>query len=189
MAFCKTVKMTILLASMVGFSAAQANEPKIESNEIKIEANDSKAAEAVPANSPTEDLKGAIKSSELGKPLEKPVEGPEIASLTKTNPHLHVIEFVLTDKVEGREPKAVVESFKQEDGRAFAFARLSTQKQSQITFIWSREGREQNLFTTNVAASQKFRTFASTKLRPGHWKVQLVSGTEVLAEREFEVKG
>jgi hypothetical protein len=101
---------------------------------------------------------------------------------------IKVIEFVLTNKVEGRQPKDVVENFNSENGKGFAFAQLSTAKPAQVTFIWSKEGKEHSRFTTHVHAAKRWRTYSSAKLRPGHWKVQLVVGDQVLAERAFTVQ-
>ena len=101
---------------------------------------------------------------------------------------VQVIDFVLTNKIEGREPKDIIEKFDHENLQGFAFARLSADKHAQITFIWFKDGREQSRFTTYVHASKRWRTYASTKLRPGNWKVQLVADKAVLAEREFIVE-
>lgn len=101
---------------------------------------------------------------------------------------VQVIDFVLTNKIEGREPKDMVEKFTHENAQGFAFARLSADKHAQITFIWLKDGREQSRFTTHVHASKRWRTYASTKLRPGNWKVQLLADNAVLAEREFIVE-
>ncbi len=95
---------------------------------------------------------------------------------------------MLTTKLEGREPKDNVGSFDLTNGKAHAFARLSAEKNTQVTFLWLREGKEQTRFTTNVHASQKWRTFSTVKLRSGNWKVQLLSDNQVLAEKAFTVE-
>ena len=113
---------------------------------------------------------------------------PETASSQSTHPDLEVIEFVLTTKVEGREPIAIVENFSKENGMAYAFARIHAKSHAQVTFVWFRDGKEQSRFTTNVHAAKRWRTYASIKLRPGNWKVQLLSpNNEVLVERPFTV--
>lgn len=101
---------------------------------------------------------------------------------------VHVLEFVLSTQVEGREPKDIVENFEHANGMGYAFARLSAVKNSEITFVWRREGAVQSRFTTTVHASKKWRTFSSVKLRPGHWTVQLLLGQTVLAEKAFTVE-
>jgi hypothetical protein len=104
------------------------------------------------------------------------------------NADVQVIEFVLANKVEGRQPSEIVENFSKENGKGFAFAQLSASKHTQVTFVWIREGKEHSRFTTNVHASKKWRTYSSTKLRPGNWKVQLLAGDQILAERTFTVQ-
>ena len=112
---------------------------------------------------------------------------PQTASSQSTHPDLEVTEFVLTTKVEGREPTTIVENFGKENGMAYAFARIHARNHAQVTFVWFRDGKEQSRFTTNVHVAKKWRTYASTKLRPGNWKVQLLSNNEVLIERPFMV--
>lgn len=107
---------------------------------------------------------------------------------TSENSDLNVIEFVLASNIEAREPKEIVENYSKVNDKAYIFARLSAKKHSQIMFVWTLEGVEKNRFTTQVHAAKHWRTFASTRIRPGNWKVQLMAGNEVLAEREFKVE-
>jgi len=118
------------------------------------------------------------------------VETAAVSPEATIPPDIKVLEFVLTDKVEGREPHAAVETFnrEQEKGMAYAFARLSTKKNTQVTFVWLREGREHMRFTTNVQPAKKWRTYSSVQLRPGNWQVQLKAGTAILAEQTFVVQ-
>jgi hypothetical protein len=100
---------------------------------------------------------------------------------------IQVIEFVLANKMESREPVEIVEGFNQGNARGFAFARMSADAPADITFVWIREGHEVAHFTTHVHAAKQWRTFSSVKLRAGQWKVILKHGQEVLAERDFAV--
>lgn len=106
----------------------------------------------------------------------------------KSNLPVNVMQFVLTDKVEGREPQTILEKFNRNDGKAYAFARLNAKKHTQVTFIWLFEGKERARFTSNVHASKRWRTYSSVRLKPGKWAVRLVAKGEVLAERDFTVE-
>jgi hypothetical protein len=132
-------------------------------------------------------LAEAEKSSPTVQEPKAEASMPETASSQSTHPDLEVTEFVLTTKVEGREPTAIVENFGKENGMAYAFARIHVKNHAQVTFVWFRDGKEQSRFTTNVHVAKRWRTYASTKLRPGTWKVQLLSNNEVLIERPFMV--
>ena len=132
--------------------------------------------------------KPAAISAELDSDSEESLVNVAKANATAKAP-LEILEFVLSNKVEGPEPQDNVESFSHENGSgmAYAFARLNVPTHAQVTFIWFKDGKEYNRFTTNVAAAKKWRTYSSTKLRSGNWKVQLVSNGQVLAERAFMV--
>lgn len=100
---------------------------------------------------------------------------------------VEVIEFVLTNKVEGREPQKILENFHNQDGKAYAFARLNAKEHAQVTFVWLYEGKEQARFTSNVQTSKRWRTFSSVQLKPGKWTAQLIAKGQVIAERDFVV--
>lgn len=101
---------------------------------------------------------------------------------------LDVLEFVLTNHIEGREPKDIVESFNKELDRGFAFARLNVKTPTDVTFLWYRNDKLVTRFSTEVQASEKWRTFSSVKLRPGQWKVQLMAKEKILAEKTFSLE-
>jgi len=136
-------------------------------------------------NQPTQDQ--AAKQTEATEPQK---QASDQASSTKVaeNADVKVVDFVLASKIEAREPKDIVEGYTSEQDKAYAFARLNVKKHSQLTFVWLLDGKERNRFTTQVHAAKSWRTYASTKIRPGKWKVQLLLGNEVLAERAFTVQ-
>ncbi len=124
-----------------------------------------------------------------GNTLVKPQVLEEKLSAAHSLQGINVLEFVLTNKIAGREPQDNVESFNQQaNDKAYAFARLSAEKHAQVTFLWLHDGKEQTRFNTNVHASKKWRTFSAVKLHSGNWKVQLISNNEVLVEKSFIVK-
>jgi hypothetical protein len=145
------------------------------------------------------EAKAEIKTeSESQKPMNSAVVAPskpaETAAIPKeavselAKSDLEVVEFVLAQQIDAREPKNIVENFNKENQRGYAFARLSSPEIKDVTFIWFREGKEYSRYKTTVQAAKKWRTFSSVKLRPGHWKVQLVSNDAVLAEKAFTLE-
>lgn len=106
-----------------------------------------------------------------------------------TTPDLKLVEFVLANQVVSREPKDVVESFSEGTDRGFAFARIQSQANNEITFLWTRNGHECARITSPVNKAKNWRTFSSVKLKAGEWKVQLLDKDKVvLAEKSFTVK-
>lgn len=102
---------------------------------------------------------------------------------------LKLVEFVLANQIVSREPKDVVESFSEGTDRGFAFARIQSQKNNEITFLWTRNGHECARITSPVNKAKNWRTFSSVKLKAGEWKVQLLDKDKVvLAEKSFTVK-
>ncbi len=122
---------------------------------------------------------------------------PKTLSMSKPAPKenqaesadLEVLEFVLASKIENREPQGITDSFANVDDRAYAFARLNVKTQGKVTFVWFRNDSEYTRFTTDVQTAKKWRTYASVKLRPGTWKVQLLNeDNSVLAEKTFTLQ-
>lgn len=101
---------------------------------------------------------------------------------------LKLVEFVLANQVQSREPKDRVESFAQGSDRGFAFARIQSQNNNEVTFVWTRNGHEYARMTSPVNKAKNWRTFSSVKLKAGEWKVQLIDKDKVvLAEKSFTV--
>lgn len=159
-------------AAQVNVTAVQVPQTQASQPAVAHEVNPPPALSTEKTDAPSSGANPAVSSSENAE-----IGGP-----------VRVLEFVLSTQVEGREPKDIVENFEHANGMAYAFARLSALKNSEITFIWRREGTVQSRFTTTVHASKKWRTFSSVKLRPGHWTVQLLLGQTVLAEKAFTVE-
>lgn len=129
-------------------------------------------------------------SQEEAKALPQAVADLQASSQasSEVKPDLQVLEFVLTNQIEAREPKEVVESFAAGQERGFAFARIASKTKTDITFVWFRNGHECARQTMPIQAAAKWRTNASVKLRPGDWKVQLMANNEVLAEKSFTLE-
>lgn len=123
---------------------------------------------------------------------DKPTPRPEPTSPKGSqgaSVDLEVLEFVLASKIENREPQGITESFANADDRAYAFARLNAKTQGKVTFVWYRNDSEYTRFTTDIQAAKKWRTYASVKLRPGTWKVQLLNeDNSLLAEKTFTLQ-
>lgn len=103
---------------------------------------------------------------------------------------LHVNRFVLATKVENREPQNVKENFSPADEHVWAFADFATHSPETITFIWTHNGQVHFEWSTQIAASPRFRTYTSVKALPGQWtvKIQDQSG-KMLEEKSFEIHG
>jgi hypothetical protein len=100
-----------------------------------------------------------------------------------------VSEVVLTSGVTDREPVDNVAAFKIEDGKAFVFARLkNTDAPTKVNFIWYLDDVERARVAMKIGTSERWRTWSSSNIGPGNWRVDLVdeSGT-VLAQQSFTV--
>lgn len=100
-----------------------------------------------------------------------------------------VRNFVLSHGIEGREPINNTESFRVEDGKAFAFARIhNTGAPTTMSFVWNHGERHHATIPVTVGTSSGWRTWSTVKLRPGNWHVKLVDGGgEVVLEKAFSV--
>lgn len=112
---------------------------------------------------------------------------PEVAE-KQASMDLEVVDFVLAGKVEAREPQGVVEAFGKENEYGFAFARLHAKAATEVTFVWYRNDKQVASFKQPIQASKKWRTYSSVKLRPGQWKVQLLTEDKVMAEKTFTIE-
>lgn len=110
------------------------------------------------------------------------------ASASDTSTDMQVLDFILTNKIESREPGETLEAFTKDHERGFAFARLSSKTNGDVTFVWYRNDHEYAKQTMTIQASKKWRTFSSVKLRPGLWKVQLKHNDQILAEKTFTLE-
>lgn len=180
----RIVTLLVCLLGFVGASIACDKHKKAEENTSQTIAEEFKTA------GQPQVTQGESPSSAEVKITAEATTNTETQPmpLQTANADIQVIEFVLANKVEGREPKEIVDTFNRENTKGFAFAQLSAEKHAQVAFVWYREGKEHSRFTTNVHASKRWRTYSSTKLRPGHWKVQLVAGDQILAERTFTIE-
>lgn len=167
-------KLVVLFIFMVGVSGKL-----YACDECPHKSENNSDAQSVSEVIPT-DQALASKAEVTSEPLQDKEQA--VATLP-----VEVVEFVLTNKVEGREPQKILESFQHRDGKAYAFARLNAKEHAQVTFVWLYEGKEHARFTSNVQTSKRWRTFSSVQLKPGKWTAQLVSKGQVIAERDFVV--
>ncbi len=187
------VNRVIVLGALVATSAgvlacdkhSGASQPE---SAVTVPAAENTAVDAV---KPQQE---AQKTDPVAKPESQEQEvgsvvKPEPAAERAVNPGLvELIELVVTNKIESREPGEAVETFTADAGKAYAFARLAVKKPTQVTFIWRRSGHVHARITLNVQAAQKWRTYSSIQCRPGQWTVELLSGNEKLGERAFTVQ-
>jgi hypothetical protein len=190
MCLSKTLKLLLCLVCFLGLSELSVAENSAEQEKAaSSQSNQLTTVEPTAKESETADNKNLATTPTTSTPTTTTTTTTAVAEPTSaTDANLEVLDFVLASKIEAREPHEVVESYPKTQDKAYAFARLRAQKHTQITFVWLCDGKERNRFTTQVHAAKKWRTFASTKIRPGQWKVQLLSGNQVLAERSFTVQ-
>jgi hypothetical protein len=100
-----------------------------------------------------------------------------------------VRDFVLTNGIYEREPVNTTEDFMTSDGTAYAFARINNDGEpSKVSFIWQYQGSEHASVDQTIGTSGSWRTWSSVNLKPGDWRVQLVTEDgRVIAERTFKV--
>ena len=100
-----------------------------------------------------------------------------------------VRDFVLSHGIEGREPISNTDSFRVQDGKAFAFARIhNTGSPTTMNFVWNHGERHHATVPVTIGTSPGWRTWSTVKLSPGDWHVKLVDGSgEVLLEKAFSV--
>jgi len=100
-----------------------------------------------------------------------------------------VRDFVLTNGIYEREPVNKTETFMTSDGTGYAFARINNEgAPSNVSFVWTYEGSQHASVDMTVGTSGSWRTWSSVNLKPGDWRVQLVTQDgRVIAERTFTV--
>jgi hypothetical protein len=100
-----------------------------------------------------------------------------------------VRDVVLTHNVAERMPTDSVDGFSADTDVGFAFVRISNSGDpTQVKVVWSRNGVEQGAVPLNVGTSSGWRTWSSTNLQPGNWRVQVVDANGgVLSQKDFTV--
>lgn len=103
--------------------------------------------------------------------------------------HVAVRDFVLTNGIVDREPVGSMESFDVANGKAIIFARIRNDGDSaNMAFIWYLNDIERARKSLNVGTSSGWRTWSSSAVRPGNWRVDLVDAYgAVLAQKSFAV--
>ncbi len=100
-----------------------------------------------------------------------------------------VRDVVLTHNVAERMPTDSVDGFAADTDVGYAFVRISNAGEpTQVKVVWSRNGVEQGAVPLNVGTSSGWRTWSSTSLQPGNWRVQVVDANgAVLSQKDFAV--
>ena len=100
-----------------------------------------------------------------------------------------VIEFLLCEDVEDREPVNPKENFTTLDERVYAYARIhNTEEPVNLYFRWTHDGAVYANINLLTGVSEAWRTYSSVQILAGEWKVELVGkDNEVLATAEFMV--
>lgn len=103
---------------------------------------------------------------------------------------LEVREFTLARGVADREPTGVTDSFNREDARAYAFARIGNDAEpATLFFVWRRGEKVHAVYTSTIGTSKRWRVWSTVSLRPGPWKVELVTQSgKIIAERSFYIE-
>lgn len=98
-------------------------------------------------------------------------------------------DFTLSHGIDQREPISETESFRVEDGKAFAFARIHNNgAPTMVSFVWYHGDRPHATVPVSVGKSPGWRVWSTAKLKTGQWRVQLVDALgDVLSERSFTV--
>ena len=100
-----------------------------------------------------------------------------------------VSEIVLTSGVADREPVDAVTAFNAEDSKAYVFARVkNTDAPAKVKFVWYLDNVERARVAMKVGTSGRWRTWSSSNIGPGNWRVDMLdeSGT-LLAQKSFTV--
>lgn len=100
-----------------------------------------------------------------------------------------VRDFMLSHGISQREPVDETRAFRIGDDRAFAFARIENRDAPrEVSFVWYYGGEHHATVPMHVGISPGWRTWSTARLRPGHWRVELIdSAGRMLSARDFEV--
>lgn len=103
--------------------------------------------------------------------------------------HVTVRDFILTNGIVNREPVGSLESFDVANGKAIVFARIKNDgPTTDMHFVWYLNDIERARKSLNVGTSSGWRTWSSSAVRPGNWRVDLIDGNgNVLAQKAFAV--
>ena len=111
------------------------------------------------------------------------------ASPAMAGTSLVIRDFVLTHGIYERGPVGTTDSFSIDDGRGFAFVRIANEgAPTTVSFVWMYGTETHANISMNVGTSSGWRTWSSVNLKPGKWRVDVMSndGT-ILAQRSFMV--
>ncbi len=103
---------------------------------------------------------------------------------------LELRELALARGIAEREPTGVTDNFNREDARAYAFARVGNDAEpATLFFVWRRGEKVHSVYTSTIGTSKRWRVWSYVSLRPGPWKVELVTQSgKILAERSFHIE-
>jgi len=102
---------------------------------------------------------------------------------------LVIRDFTLTHGIADREPMDKIEAFESNDEKGYAFVRIANDgPPTAVTVVWSYEGKRHASLDLNIGTSNGWRTWSSSNLKQGDWKVELVDANGVvLVQRDFTV--
>lgn len=99
-----------------------------------------------------------------------------------------VKRMVLCKKVENRQPLNETTAFVVADGQGFCYAEISNPgAERTVTWVWTYAEKEYYRLDCRIGTAPAWRIKSAVTLRPGAWKVQLVSAGNVLQEIPFTV--
>jgi type II secretory pathway predicted ATPase ExeA len=101
-----------------------------------------------------------------------------------------VRDLVMARDVTDREPVGVSRTFSPKDERAFAYAKVDNPAApTRVSFVWLYDDALYATVDMEVGTSVRWRTWSSSQLWLGAWRVQIVSTDgDVLAETAFTVE-
>ena len=105
---------------------------------------------------------------------------------------ISVVEFVITDAIEGREPVKTPLEMTATPDRLFAFTRIDSKTTHTITHVWYRDDKRVADVPLDIGISSGWRTWSSKAIvpsGPANWRVEVISeGGTLLAETRFTVE-
>ena len=139
----------------------------------------SEPAPEAPSNSDSDLTAPNLKQQAKAEPAQTPRDST-----------IAVLDLVLARDVVDRNPVGKTAAFSSGDAQAFAFARLRNDGPSvRVSFVWYQGDAVISEFETKVDTSASWRTWSKVKIRPGRWRVELVTeGGQVLGDAVFSVQ-
>jgi hypothetical protein len=116
-------------------------------------------------------------------PADEVLEVAEIAAepeapVALAPPTLRVLSATLARRVSNREPVGKTTVFEEGTGNVWAWARIENLgEESEVSFVWKREGEERGRIALKVGHSDGWRTYSRKLMAPeeaGRWTAEIV---------------